>query len=130
MTEVASATRRVLIPPDLNLLALLGRNDEHLKLLETQYDVRVTSRGHDVQMEQRVLLALTQAGLSREESYALVQRNAMKVWGSEGSLSLLDLLKADPDVTARLSSEELEALFDLDYHFRRIDVIFDRVFAD
>ena len=48
MTEVASATRRVLVPPDLNLLALLGRNDEHLKLLETQYDVRATSRGHDV----------------------------------------------------------------------------------
>jgi len=48
VSDVASATRRVLIPPDLNLLALLGRNDEHLKLLETQYDVRVTSRGHDV----------------------------------------------------------------------------------
>ena len=49
---------------------------------------------------QRVLLALTQAGLSREDSYALVQRNAMKVWESDGELSLLDLLKADPEVTA------------------------------
>ena len=82
---------------------------------------------------QRVLLALTQAGLSREDSYALVQRNAMKVWqaANEGSgdLQLLDLLKADPQVTSRLSDPELEALFDLDYHFRRIDVIFDRVFA-
>ena len=52
---------------------------------------------------QRVLLALTQAGLSREDSYALVQRNAMKVWESDGQLSLLDLLKADPEVTAKLS---------------------------
>src|SRR5688572_12893656 len=79
---------------------------------------------------QRVLLALTQAGLSREDSYALVQRNAMKVWESDGVLSLLDLLKADPEVTGRLPNDELEALFDLGYHFRRIDLIFDRVFAD
>jgi adenylosuccinate lyase len=78
---------------------------------------------------QRVLLALTQAGLSREDSYALVQRNAMKVWESDGALSLLELLRADGEVSARLSNEELKALFDLDYHFRRIDVIFDRVFA-
>ncbi len=78
---------------------------------------------------QRVLLALTQAGLSREVSYSLVQRNAMKVWESDGHLQLLDLLKADPDVTARLSSDDLEGLFDLDYHFKRIDVIFDRVFG-
>ena len=53
---------------------------------------------------QRVLLALTQAGLSREDAYALVQRNAMKVWESDGQLSLLDLLKADPDVSQRLST--------------------------
>jgi adenylosuccinate lyase len=78
---------------------------------------------------QRVLLALTQAGLSREDSYALVQKSAMQVWGSDGQLQLLDLLKADPAVTARLSNEELEALFDLDYHFKRIDVIFERVFG-
>jgi adenylosuccinate lyase len=78
---------------------------------------------------QRVLLALTQAGLSREDSYALVQRNAMKVWESDGGLSLLDLLKADPDVTAKLSHQQLEELFDLDYHFKRIDTIFARVFG-
>ena len=78
---------------------------------------------------QRVLLALTQAGLSREDSYGLVQRNAMKVWDSDGQLHLLDLLKADPDVTARLSPDELEALFDLDYHLKRIDLIFERVFG-
>ena len=78
---------------------------------------------------QRVLLALTQAGLSREDSYSLVQRNAMKVWESDGQLQLLDLLKADPEVTAKLSDATLEALFDLDYHFKRIDVIFERVFG-
>jgi adenylosuccinate lyase len=78
---------------------------------------------------QRVLLALTQAGLSREDSYALVQRNAMKVWESDGQLSLLDLLKADPEVTGRLSAEQLDALFDLGYHFRQVDAIFERVFG-
>ena len=78
---------------------------------------------------QRVLLALTQAGLSREDSYALVQQSAMKVWESDGALALLDLLKADPEVTSRLSDDQLAALFDLDYHFRRIDVIFERVFG-
>jgi adenylosuccinate lyase len=78
---------------------------------------------------QRVLLALTQAGLSREESYALVQRNAMKVWESDGQLSLLDLLKADPEVSQRLSGDELDALFDLNYHLQHVDTIFDRVFG-
>ena len=78
---------------------------------------------------QRVLLALTQAGLSREASYALVQRNAMKVWESDGQLSLLDLLKADPDVTAKLSNEQLNALFDLGYHLKHVDTIFRRVFG-
>jgi len=78
---------------------------------------------------QRVLLALTQAGLSREDSYALVQRNAMKVWESDGELSLLDLLKADSDVSQRLSADELNALFNLDYHLKQVAVIFDRVFA-
>ncbi|MBX9881300.1 MAG: adenylosuccinate lyase [Sphingomonas sp.] len=78
---------------------------------------------------QRVLLALTQAGLSREESYALVQRNAMKVWESDGALSLLALLQADPQVSAALSPAELDALFDLDYHFKHVDTVFARVFG-
>lgn len=78
---------------------------------------------------QRVLLALTQAGISREDSYRIVQRNAMKVWESDGSLSLLDLLKADPQVTAAISAEELEEKFDLDYHLKHVDTIFDRVFG-
>ncbi|PKP65113.1 MAG: adenylosuccinate lyase [Alphaproteobacteria bacterium HGW-Alphaproteobacteria-7] len=78
---------------------------------------------------QRVLLALTQAGVSREDAYALVQRNAMKVWESDGKLSLLDLLKADSQVTAALSPAELEEKFDLAYHFAQVDTIFARVFG-
>jgi adenylosuccinate lyase len=79
---------------------------------------------------QRVLLALTQAGASREDAYKLVQRNAMKVWESDGQLSLKELLKADADVTAALSPEEIEARFDLDYHLKHVDTIFARVFGD
>jgi adenylosuccinate lyase len=79
---------------------------------------------------QRVLLALTQAGLSREDSYALVQRNAMQVWESDGQLSLLDLLKADPQVSERLNSNQLDELFDLDYHLKHVDAIFARVFGN
>jgi adenylosuccinate lyase len=78
---------------------------------------------------QRVLLALTQAGLTRDDAYRLVQRNAMKVWESGGTLSLLDLLKADADVTAALSPAELEEKFDLAYHFKHVDTIFARVFG-
>ncbi|MBT2133447.1 adenylosuccinate lyase [Croceibacterium sp. LX-88] len=78
---------------------------------------------------QRVLLALTQAGLSRDDAYRLVQRNAMKVWESDGELSLLELLKADPEVSSALSASELEEKFDLDYHFKQVDRIFERVFG-
>jgi adenylosuccinate lyase len=78
---------------------------------------------------QRVLLALTQAGVSREDAYRLVQRNAMKVWESDGELSLLELLKADPEVTAALTPSEIEDKFDLGYHFKHVDTIFDRVFG-
>jgi adenylosuccinate lyase len=74
---------------------------------------------------QRVLLALTQAGVSREDAYRLVQRNAMPVWRGEGQF--LDLLKADEEVI--LSDDELEALFDLGYHFKHVDTIFARVFG-
>jgi adenylosuccinate lyase len=76
---------------------------------------------------QRVLLALTQAGVSREDSYSFVQRNAMPVWRGEGDF--LELLKADPDVTAALSASDLEALFDLGYHTKHVDTIFARVFG-
>ena len=77
---------------------------------------------------QRVLLALTQAGVSREDSYRLVQRNAMRAWNGEGAL--LDLLKADKDVTKALPAAQLESLFDLGYHLKHVDTIFNRVFGN
>jgi adenylosuccinate lyase len=76
---------------------------------------------------QRVLLALTQKGISREDAYAWVQRNAMPVWRGEGDF--LTLLEADSDVAKALSPSELEALFDLGYHFKHVDTIFARVFG-
>ena len=76
---------------------------------------------------QRVMLALTQAGTSREQAYALVQRNAMKVW--EQGKDFLEELLADSDVRAALSEEEIREKFDLGYHTKNVDVIFDRVFG-
>jgi adenylosuccinate lyase len=76
---------------------------------------------------QRVLLALTQKGLSREDAYRIVQENAMKVWRGEGDF--LSFLKADPQVAKVLSAAELEAQFDLDYHLKHVDTIFARVFG-
>ena len=76
---------------------------------------------------QRVLLALTQKGISREDSYKFVQRNAMPVWRGEGDF--LTLLKKDPEVSKALSAAELEELFDLGYHLKHVDTIFRRVFG-
>ncbi|WP_457648897.1 adenylosuccinate lyase [Profundibacter sp.] len=79
-------------------------------------------------MSQRVLLALTQAGVSREDSYKLVQRNAMKVW-EEGKDFKTELL-ADADVLTALSAEEIEEKFDIGYHTKHVDTIFKRVFGE
>jgi adenylosuccinate lyase len=76
---------------------------------------------------QRVLIALTQKGLVREDAYAIVQRNAMRVWQGEGDF--LSLLLADKDVRKHLSEAELKENFNLDYHFRHVDTIFERVFG-
>jgi adenylosuccinate lyase len=76
---------------------------------------------------QRVLLALTQAGASREDSYAMVQRNAMKTW--EAGADFLASLKADKDVAALLSAKDLAAMFDDAYHLKHVDTIFKRVFG-
>ncbi|MGE7417387.1 adenylosuccinate lyase [Methylobacterium tarhaniae] len=76
---------------------------------------------------QRVLLALTQAGVSREDAYRLVQRNAMPVWRGEGDF--LTLLQADKDVTAALKPEAIAECFDLGYHLKHVDTIFRRVFG-
>jgi adenylosuccinate lyase len=76
---------------------------------------------------QRVLLALTQKGVSREDSYRLVQHNAMKVW--EQGADFMAELKADPEVRAVLSDAEIEEKFDLGYHTKHVDTIFQRVFG-
>ncbi len=78
---------------------------------------------------QQVLLALTQAGMSREDAYAAVQRNAMQVWESEGRQPLLPLLKADPEVARHLDAAALDGLFALAPHFAHVDEIFARVFG-
>jgi len=76
---------------------------------------------------QRVLLALTQGGASREDAYRLVQRNAMPAWRGEGAF--LDNLKSDADVTAKLTNSDLDALFDDAYHTKHVDTVFARVFG-
>jgi adenylosuccinate lyase len=76
---------------------------------------------------QRVLLALTEAGLDRQAAYAIVQRHAMRAW--QDKMPLLDLLRADPEVIARLDEDALASLFDLDHHVRQVDRIFERVFG-
>jgi adenylosuccinate lyase len=79
-------------------------------------------------MSQRVLLALTRAGVSREDAYRLVQRNAMKVW-EQGADFKTELL-GDTDVLAALSNAEIEEKFDLGYHTKHVDTIFNRVFGN
>jgi adenylosuccinate lyase len=76
---------------------------------------------------QRILIALTQKGASREDAYRLVQRNAMPVWRGEGDFQLL--LKKDADVKKYLTNREIEAQFDLGYHLKHVDTIFKRVFG-
>ncbi len=77
---------------------------------------------------QRVLLALTQAGMSREDAYQAVQRNAMKVW--EAGKSFIGELKSDPDVSEHMDAASLERLFDLGYHTKHVDTVFSRVFGE
>lgn len=76
---------------------------------------------------QRVLLALTQKGVSREDAYKLVQRNAMQVW--ERGTDFQSLLKADKDITTKLPAKDIESLFDMKYHTKHVDTIFKRVFG-
>ena len=83
---------------------------------------------------QRILLALTQAGVSREDAYRLVQRNAMKVWESyhvagSATVDFLEELLKDEEVRAALSEEDIRARFDLGYHTKHADTIFTRVFG-
>ncbi|RUN77615.1 adenylosuccinate lyase [Sphingomonas sp. TF3] len=113
---------------DFALARLTGVMDK-LVVYPARMDKNLNKMGGLVH-SQRVLLALTQAGVSREDAYRLVQRNAMKVWDLDGALSLMELLKADPEVTAALSVAEIEDKFDLGYHLKHVDTIFARVFGN
>ena len=126
--DISHSSVERMIGPDATItldfaLARLTGVVEKLVVYPDQMRKNLDSLGGLVH-SQRVLLALTQAGTSREDAYRIVQQNAMPVWRGEGQF--LELLKADKEVT--LSDEELEALFNLDYHFKHVDDIFARVF--
>ena len=99
---------------------------EHLLVYPDAMQANLDKLGGLVHSQQ-VLLALTQKGVSRENAYVYVQRNAMKIWAEGGSY--LEKLKSDEDVSAHLNDQELNALFDLDQHFQHVDTIFKRVFG-
>ncbi|MEO1017086.1 MAG: adenylosuccinate lyase [Pseudomonadota bacterium] len=124
-----SSVERVMLPDaciltDFALARLTGMIDKLVVYPERmQANLDAT---HGLVHSQRVLLALVEAGLPRQEAYAIVQRNAMRAW--ESKTSLLDLLKADISVTTRLDASDLDRLFDLAYHTKHVDQIFQRVF--
>ncbi len=111
---------------DFALARLTGLIDKLVIYPEHMLDNLHKFRG--LVMSQRVLLALTQVGVSREDAYRLVQRNAMKVW--EEDKDFKTELLADPEVTSVLAPEEIEEKFDLDYHTKHVDTIFRRVFGE
>lgn len=110
---------------DFALVRLTGVIDKLLVYPDNMMDNMNKFKG--LIHSQRVLLALTQAGVSREDSYRLVQRNAMKVW--EQGKDFLEELLADEEVRAAMSQEEIEEKFDLAYHTKHVDTIFNRVFG-
>jgi adenylosuccinate lyase len=131
--DISHSSVERMIGPDATVtldfaLARLTNVMDKLVIYPARMEANLNKMGGLVH-SQRVLLALTQAGMSREDSYRLVQRNAMQVWDADGKLQLLDLLKADADVTAKLSHAQLETLFDLGYHTKHVDTIFARVFG-
>lgn len=125
-----SSVERVMLPDACILadfaLARLARLVENLVVYPERMR-RNLDATHGLYSSQRVLLALTEAGLPRQAAYEIVQGRAMQAW-SEGR-SLLELLQGDPDVTARIDSATLERLFDLEHHFQHVDLIFERVFG-
>jgi adenylosuccinate lyase len=111
---------------DFALVRLTGVIDKLVVYPEAM--ARNLDRLHGLIHSQRVLLALTQKGMSREAAYAAVQRNAMQSWQTGADFQAL--LAADPEVAARLSAAELAAQFDLGWHLRHVDTIFARVFGE
>ena len=123
-----SSAERVILPDScLALDYMLGLFTEILQGLKVFPDRMLSNMEstHGVLFSQRVLLALVEKGLAREEAYKLVQRNAMRSWDEE--LDFFGLLKSDPDVTSYLSEEELKKLFDYGYYTRYVDDSFRRV---
>jgi adenylosuccinate lyase len=110
---------------DFALARLTGLIDK--LLVYPEHMARNLDRLGGLVHSQRVLIALTQKGVSREDAYRLVQRNAMPVWRGEGNF--LTLLKNDPEITAHVSAAELEEKFDVGYHLKHVDTIFQRVFS-
>ena len=129
--DISHSSVERMIGPDATitldfLLARLTGVIEKLVVYPDQMQSNMDALGGLV-FSQRVLLALTQSGMSREDAYAAVQRNAMESW-SQGK-SFLDLLKADGDVSALVADATLEEMFDLGYHTKNVDTIFKRVFG-
>ncbi len=130
--DISHSSVERMIAPDATItldfaLARLTQVIDKLLVYPTRMQKNLDALGGLVH-SQRVLLALTQKGVSREEAYALVQRNAMPVWHGEGEF--LPLLKQDAEVKRVLSDAELEDLFDLGYHLKHVDYIFTRVFGE
>jgi len=130
--DISHSSVERMIGPDATVtldfaLARLAGVVDKLVVHENAIEANLNRMGGLV-FSQRVLLALTQAGVSREDAYRLVQRNAMKVWDGQGDL--LTLLRGDADVTAALDDATLAGLFDLSHHTKHVDTIFRRVFGE
>jgi adenylosuccinate lyase len=125
-----SSVERVIGPDSTILLdymlARVTRLVERLTVLPDNMKRNMSVSGN-LFFSQQVLLALIQKGITREEAYRIVQQDAMQVWGKGGDLS--DALKSDERVTGKLTKEEIDSIFDLNYHLKNVDVIFDRVFG-
>jgi adenylosuccinate lyase len=129
--DISHSSVERMIAPDATItldfaLARLANVVERLVVYPENMKRNLDSLGGLVH-SQRVLLALTQAGMSREDAYQAVQRHAMKVWREGGDFQAA--LAADPEVARHLSGSALSALFDLGYHFKHVDAIFSRVFG-
>ncbi|MEC7489218.1 MAG: adenylosuccinate lyase [Pseudomonadota bacterium] len=129
--DISHSSVERIIGPDatINLDFLLARLSEviqNLLIYPDQMKSNLNELGGLI-FSQRVLLALTQAGMSREDAYTVVQRNAMKSWSE--NISFLDLLKTDADVSSQINNAALEEVFDLDYHTKHVEAVFKRVFG-
>jgi adenylosuccinate lyase len=127
-----SSVERIMAPDacialDFALMRMTSVIDKLLVYPDTMMD-NLNKMGGLV-FSQKTLLALTQAGIAREDAYRIVQRNAMKVWESRGTKTLLSLLLEDEDVTKKLDKQQLEAIFVYDDYIRHVDMIIDRTLA-